>query len=261
MTSDKQTAANRLNAQKSTGPRTAAGKARSAQNSRKHRFCVSVFTVAHLEDSEEIVQLRQDAIDVYHPANAQELWAVERIALCQMSLIRVSRLEAGLLTCCFDQALASDGQLIQPMKAPLNERTPGLRSSDITMGQVDNFSIAESFIRVTQKPHTWLLFLRYQAQAERLYRRAIQELDRLRALRPDLEEEEITEIPDEPISPTQPESNQPDPSSEVDPIPISGARTPACRVETHLDTSSPSLDTGAAAPPSAPATFDTLVPV
>jgi hypothetical protein len=39
MSSDKQIEANRRNAQKSTGPRTAAGKARARRNSRKHALC------------------------------------------------------------------------------------------------------------------------------------------------------------------------------------------------------------------------------
>ena len=194
MTSDKQTAA--------------AGKSRSAQNSRKHLFSVCDFTVAHLEDSEEIVSLRQDLLDVYHPANAQELWAVERIALCQLSLVRASRLEAGLLTACLNQALGSDGEPIHPM----NEHISGLGRSEITLGQEDNFSIAESFSRMTLKPHTFALFLRYQAQSERLHRRAIQEFDRLRALRSELEKEAIEAI-------EEPESNQP--------APTPGGRTPS----------------------------------
>ncbi|MGD0869798.1 MAG: hypothetical protein ABSB88_09625 [Bryobacteraceae bacterium] len=224
MATDKQITANRINAQKSTGPRSAAGKSRSAQNSRKHGFAVSIFTVPHLEDSEEIVNLRQDALDVYHPANSQELWAVERIALCQLSLIRTSRLEAGLLTNCLDQALGSDGEPIHPM----NERISGLCNSEITIGQLDNFSIAEAFSRMTRKPHTFALFLRYQAQAERNYRRAIQEFERLRVLRPELEAEE-TEIPDEPNFPVQPEANNPDRRLETDPISTVGqAPLPAC---------------------------------
>ena len=45
-----------------------------------------------------------------------------------------------------------------------------------------------------------LLFLRYQAQTERLYRRAIEEFNRLKALR--------HELPNEPILDTQPEANE-----------------------------------------------------
>ena len=208
MATDQQIAANRINAQKSTGPRSAAGKMKSALNARKHGFAASIYTVPHLESLDEIVDLRQDAIDLYHPANSQELWAVERIALCQLSLLRASRLEAGLFTNCLDQALGSDGQPIHPM----NQQMSGLGRSEITLGQEHNFAIAESFSRMTLKPHTFALFLRYQAQSERLHRRAIQEFDRLRALRSELEKEAIEAI-------EEPESNQP--------APTPGGRTPS----------------------------------
>jgi hypothetical protein len=211
MASDKQIAANRINAQKSTGPRSAAGKTQSAQNARKHGFCSSNFTVAHLEDLDEIVDLRRDLVDFYHPVNSQELWAVERIALHQMSLICASRLEAGLFTTCLDNALDPEGRPIHAM----NKEMAGEDNSAITLGQDRNFALSEGFQRMTRKPHTWALFLRYQAQAERNYRRAIQEFERLRALRPEFNEE----IPNEPNSPTQPEANNSHPTPQANPIP------------------------------------------
>ena len=48
--SEKQLTANRANAARSTGPRSPEGKARSAQNSRKHGFTASTFAVVRLED-------------------------------------------------------------------------------------------------------------------------------------------------------------------------------------------------------------------
>ena len=48
--SQEQLAANRANAAKFTGPHTPQGKARSAQNARKHGFTVSTFDVVRLED-------------------------------------------------------------------------------------------------------------------------------------------------------------------------------------------------------------------
>ena len=77
--SQKQLAANRADAARSTGPRTALGKARSAQNA------------------------------LYHPVNSQELFAVERLALTQQALLRAARLETGLLTTCLNQVLDSSG--------------------------------------------------------------------------------------------------------------------------------------------------------
>ncbi|MGD0868634.1 MAG: hypothetical protein ABSB88_03705 [Bryobacteraceae bacterium] len=217
MATDKQTAANRINARKSTGPRSAAGKMKSALNARKHGFAGSIFTVVRLEDLNEIDQLRQDALDLYRPVNSQELFAVERIAVCQLSMIRASRLEAGLFTTCLDKALDPEGEPIHLMSPEL----AGNGDIEITRLQNRNFVLGEGFHRSTQKPHTWALFLRYQAQAERLYRRAIQEFERLRALRSDFEEEELPEIPNEPNSPSQPQANQPDP------VPVGQAPLPS----------------------------------
>src|SRR5271157_76737 len=225
MTTDKQNAANRANALKSTGPRSAAGKMKSALNARKHGFGGNAFTVVRLEDLTEIDELRQDSLDLYRPVNSQELFAVERIAVCQMSMIRASRLEAGLVTTCFDKALDPEGEALHLMSPEL----AGNGDIEITRVQNRNFIVSEGFHRSTQKPHTWALFLRYQAQAERQYRRAIQELDRLRALRPEFEKEETEEIPNEPISPTQPESTQSDPVSQTNPISDGGQAPPSAR--------------------------------
>ena len=90
-TSDKQIAANRANAAKSTGPRTPEGKARSSQNARTHGFTAS-FGVVRLEDLNEIANLRTDLIAFYQPVNSQELFALESMAIAQQEMRRVSRL-------------------------------------------------------------------------------------------------------------------------------------------------------------------------
>src|ERR1035441_1623864 len=95
MATIKQIAANRRNAQKSTGPRSSAGKTQAALNAPKHGFAGSSFTVVRLEDLKDIDNLRQDALDFYRPVNSQEIFAVERIALCQMALLRIAGLESG----------------------------------------------------------------------------------------------------------------------------------------------------------------------
>src|SRR6266516_4385982 len=109
--SEKQLAANRANAARSTGPRTPEGKARSAQNSsRKHGFTPSTFAVVRLEDLHDIAHLKEDLLAVYKPVNSQELFAVERIALAQQTLLRAARLESGLFTTCLNEVLDPSGR-------------------------------------------------------------------------------------------------------------------------------------------------------
>jgi hypothetical protein len=206
--SEKQLHANRLNAQKSTGPRSPQGKARSAQNSRKHGFTASTFAVVRLEDLEEIAHLKDDLVALYQPVNSQELFALERISLTQQALLRAARLESGLFTSCLNESLDSSAQPIVPMSQEL----AGDGDIEITREQNRNYALAEGFHRMAQQSNSWSLLLRYQAQAERHYRRAIEEFERLKALRPGLTEEPPDELPgelpDEPISGAQPEPNK-----------------------------------------------------
>jgi hypothetical protein len=214
---EKQLAANRANAAKSTGPRSPEGKARSARNARSHGFTASTFAVVRLEDLQEIAHLKSDLTAVYQPVNSQELFAIERMALTQQAILRAARLESGLFTNCLDIALNDNGTPISPMSRDL----AGDGDIEITRAQNRNYALAEGFHRMARQPaNTWSLFLRYQAQAERHYRRAVEEFDRLKALRAELPNEAILEVqpeekepactpPDEPISTPEP---NPEPS-------------------------------------------------
>ena len=202
--SEKQLAANRLNSQKSTGPRTPQGKARSAQNSRKHGFTASTFAVVRLEDLQEVAHLLADLASVYQPVNSQELFALERIALTQQAILRAARLESGLFTTCLNESLDSSGNPIIAMSREL----AGDGDIEITQAQNRNYALAEGFDRMVRQSNSWSLLLRYQAQAERQYRRAIEEFERLKALRPGLSDEPPDELPDEPISDSQPEPDE-----------------------------------------------------
>ena len=88
MPTQNQIDANRANASHSTGPRTPEGKARASQNTRKHGFTASSFDVVRLEELDAVAKLKADLIACYQPVNSQELFAVERIALAQHSLLR-----------------------------------------------------------------------------------------------------------------------------------------------------------------------------
>jgi hypothetical protein len=194
--SQKQLAANRANAAKSTGPRTPQGKARSSQNARKHGFTPSTFAVVRLEDLQEIDHLRADLLAAYQPVNSQELFAIERLALTQQAILRASRLETGLFTTCLNEVLDSSGTPFFPMTKEL----AGDGDIEITRAQNRNYLLGEGFHRMVKHSNSWSLAIRYQAQAERHYRRAVEEFERLKALR--------QEFPNEPIFDPQPEPNE-----------------------------------------------------
>jgi hypothetical protein len=74
-----------------------------------------------------------------------------------------------------------------------------------------NYLLSDGFHRLVRQTNSFALLLRYQAQAERQYRRAIEEFDRLKALR--------EELPNEPNS-VETETNETTcPSCETNPIP------------------------------------------
>ena len=189
-------AANRANAALSTGPRTPEGKAVSAQNARRHGFATSSFAVVRLEDLQEVALLLADLVAVYQPVNSQESFALERMAVAQQTIRRAARLEAGLFTNCLNEALNVSND--EPF-LPMNQQLAGDGDIEVTRAQNRNFLLAEGFHHLTRQSNSWSLFLRYQAQAERLYRRALEEFDRLKALR--------NELPNEPVSDPEPEVN------------------------------------------------------
>jgi hypothetical protein len=177
--SPEQLAANRANAARSSGPRSTEGKTRSAQNARKHGFAAAAYTVVRFEDAQEVANLKDDAVDFYQPVNSQEVFAVERIALTQLALLRVARLEAGLFTSCLNEACGLTD-------IPRTQLDP-LLLADIEVARVQNrnFVLGEGFQHSAAKSNALSLCLRYAAQAERQYRRAVDEFDRLKLLRPD----------------------------------------------------------------------------
>src|SRR5262245_27999530 len=96
MASERQIAANRGNAQRSTGPRSAFGKQQSSQNAVKHGL-----TAKHLvlswEDLAEFDQLRGEVFGALDPGSAIELQFVDRVASLIWRLRRVPAFESALL--------------------------------------------------------------------------------------------------------------------------------------------------------------------
>jgi len=240
--SARQLAANRANARRSSGPRTPEGKARASQNARRHGFAAADYAVVRLEDLEAVARLKDDLVAVYQPVNSQELFALERVALAQHALLRCARLESGLFTTCLNEALDRTGNPIVPMTEDL------VGDLEITRAQNRNYALAEGFRRIAREGNAWTLFLRYQAQTERQYRRAVEEFERLKALRHDLPNEPIIDgqLEENSNSSASPETNPPPPEDAVPPAPCpqsvapdSSASGPAPAAKVPADCSSP----------------------
>jgi hypothetical protein len=91
-----QNAANLRNAQKSTGPKTAEGKARSSRNRLSHGFNSSLLFIDG-EDPEQFYKLLAELHDEFQPATASEQVLLERMAQNQWLSLRACRLQSRAL--------------------------------------------------------------------------------------------------------------------------------------------------------------------
>ena len=100
MTSIKQIAANRSNAQKSTGPNTPEGKERSRRNALRHGLTAETI-IGDLEDAEDYQAFEASVTADYHAETAVERELVLRLASLLWRLRRASSVESAL----FERAL------------------------------------------------------------------------------------------------------------------------------------------------------------
>ncbi|MGE3817878.1 MAG: hypothetical protein AB7I30_00435, partial [Isosphaeraceae bacterium] len=98
MTSATRVEANRLNALKSTGPKTPEGKARSRQNALKHGLAAESVVVASAEDAEAFAARLADWIADARPRGPIEQALVEHACLADWKLRRSARQEAAALS-------------------------------------------------------------------------------------------------------------------------------------------------------------------
>ncbi len=92
MATDKQIHANRLNAQKSTGPKSPEGKKRVAQNRTKHGLAGEHVVLAD-EDQSAFDGLLANLMDEWTPQSETEAFLVETLAHNQWRLLRCMRME------------------------------------------------------------------------------------------------------------------------------------------------------------------------
>ncbi len=136
-----------------------------------------------------------------------------------------------------------------PIK-PMDEKLIGTGDVEICQAQNRNYCLAEGFRRMAKESNVWSVMLRYQAHAERMYRRAIEDFDRLKELRgertashPDCGSKRSADaMPNEPNIGTEPEQKEELPpledfnphcrrSPENQPAAVPPATTPARKPE------------------------------
>lgn len=96
-TSPKQHAANQRNAEKSTGPRSEAGKARSSKNAMTHGIYAHPTPIPageFAEDPTEIAAFTRDVVDGLDPRNGFERMLATRVATALLHAARLDRYSA-----------------------------------------------------------------------------------------------------------------------------------------------------------------------
>jgi len=166
--SEAQLQANRANAQKSTGPSTPAGKAKSAQNALKHGLTGQTVLLPH-EDPALYKSELQDLIEVHQPATDDELRLVQSIHDCGWRIARVQQIEIGIL-------LKGDLELADKYPdRPAQERTYLIQAESYIKyeKQLRNLGIQEARLRrIRDKDHAELLRLQTLRQREEAARPA-----------------------------------------------------------------------------------------
>jgi hypothetical protein len=133
--STRQRAASRANSQKSTGPRTAEGKAVSKFNALKHAI-FAVHQIMFDEKPEDLAELADEYHELYSPADSKQRFLVDTLVHNEWRLRRMRRVEAELwyraynaclvrnietsLTCTSGDAFATDSSTFERLQRVVN---------------------------------------------------------------------------------------------------------------------------------------------
>jgi len=151
MTTEKQIAANRQNAKKSTGPRTREGKLNSRRNAFRHGLTAET-VITLFEDAGEYAAFENSIIADYEPQTAVERALAARLASLLWRLRRATTIESGLLQMhdqCIDdsqQNPATDS--LNPFKTLLLQNGENQRNSLSPSALLD---AAHCFIHLNEK--------------------------------------------------------------------------------------------------------------
>ena len=181
MSSQARIDANRRNAQKSTGPRTPEGKARSSQNALRHGLAsISHHSFLAAEDRTAFERMLAGYVRIYQPAHADEVDLLTDAVFCKWRQQR---------------AWSAEAQLIE-MAVALNQHD---LQKKLPKGNVAA-QVANGFTHSAEQTQP---LRRYEAQLHRQYLRNLKELRDLQASRTDLDPTIDDLYPEEPAATTK----------------------------------------------------------
>src|ERR1700719_374172 len=167
MATIKQIEANRLNSQKSTGPRSVEGKARSSQNALKSGIDAESLII-HGEDRAALETLTQEYVERFHPTTPEQRHFVDILIRDDWQLRRLAKVDAQVW----------ERELISPLKYDQNAPLGSAYACGST-----------TFSRLQRRMDC----------AERSYQRALRELQRLQAIKEKVAQAsacEVAQVPD-----------------------------------------------------------------
>jgi len=175
--------ANRRNAQKSTGPRTPAGKAASSRNRLLHGLRANKHILLD-EDPAEFLILLHDHLDRFQPVGPAEEDLVLRIAADQWRLHRIFPMEAGIYRDRF-QVVAARDQARQQQHAEALElaEESGDPAPPPPPAPDDGDLLARAFDADCHGSNSLMKLSRCEAGIERSIDRCLRQLQRYQAAR------------------------------------------------------------------------------
>lgn len=190
--------ANRRNAQKSTGPRTAEGKAASSRNGLTHGLCAGKHILTD-EDPEEFLLLLKDLHDRFRPVGQSEEKLVLRIAAGQWRLDRTLPMEAGIYRQRLEAVAAKDYSLKQALvNQKRNHEFDPERVPPAPAPPDAGDRLARAFMIDCDGPNSLAKLTRYETTLERSIDRLLRQLKAFQAARntPPAEHPERPEPPE-----------------------------------------------------------------
>jgi hypothetical protein len=218
--------ANRENAKKSTGPRSAEGKAASSRNGLSHGLCADKHILPG-EDPEEFLFFLKELFDQFRPVGQGEEKLVLRIAAAQWRLDRALPMEAGIQRECL-RDLAEEDAYRQRTYAQEKENAAYRGEPELPAPAPpdERDRLARAFKLDCAGPNSFAKLTRYEGAIERSIDRSLRQLKAFQAAR-QVGQAEPQVGQALPPAETEPQVEQASPPAETAPEPPQTPSEPA----------------------------------